>query len=315
VQQDKGSVALTGGTGFIGQHLVSALLREGWRVKALTRRPNALPANTSLQQITGVLEDPSALQTLVAGVDAVIHAGGRITALNLREFESANVIGTENLVWAAALQPRPPRIIHISSIAAREPQLSPYAATKRESENRLRDLGEALQWQVVRPPVVYGPGDRQTLMIFRQFKSGISLELGSDGRFSMIYVDDLIAAIMYLLRDSARKSEVFELDDGHRGGYCWDDVVTEASRKLQRKIRNIPVPKAVQYSVAAAASAVSAFTKRPPLLTRGKMNEFAHNDWIAKNNLLNEGSDWQSFINLREGISRTIDWYVAQGWL
>ena len=315
MQQFNGSVALTGGTGFIGHHLVSALVREGWRVKALTRQPGALPQNSNLQAVTGVLEDQSALHHLVAGVDAVIHVGGLIAARNLREFQSANVVGTENLIRAAAGQPRPPKVIYLSTMAAREPHLSAYAATKREGENRLCDLGQGLHWQIMRPPVVYGPGDKQTLKLFRQFKNGFALELGSGGRFSMIYVDDLISAILYLLQDLAWDSTIFELDDGHDNGYSWSDVVAEASRKLNRGVRNISVPTAVQHLIAMSGSAVSAVTKNPPTLSRGKINEFAHSDWVATNNLLSDAGDWKPTINLREGISRTIDWYVSQEWL
>lgn len=306
---------MTGSTGFIGQHLVTALVQGGWYVKALTRHPNALPENNTLLQITGVLEDRSALRNLVADVDAVLHVGGRITARNHQEFESANVLGTENLIRAAAEQPRPPTIIYLSTIAAREPHLSHYAATKREGENRLRNLGQSLHWQILRPPVVYGPGDKQTLQLFRQFNSGFSLQLGSNGRFSMIYVDDLISAILFILQNSAQNSAIFELDDGHPNGYSWDDVVTEASKKLKRKVRNFRVPIALQLLIAACGSAVSAATKNPPVLSRGKINEFAHADWIASNNLLSDAVDWRPKIGLREGISRTIDWYVSEGWL
>lgn len=315
MQQNHGSVALTGSTGFIGQHLVSALLHEGWRVKALTRQPNALPENSNLQQVTGALENRPALEDLVSGVDAVLHVGGRITARNRREFESANVIGTDNLIRAIAGQPRPPRIIYLSTIAAREPHLSSYAATKREGEKQFLSHDQALSWQILRPPVVYGPGDKQTLMLFRQFKSGFALDLGSGGRFSMIYVDDLVSALLSLLQDFPRKSAIFELDDGHPNGYCWDDVVTEASRKLDRRVRTIAVPKAVQYLIVASASAMSAVTRKPPVLSAGKLHEFAHPDWVATTNLLSDCSEWQPKINLREGISSTIDWYVSQGWL
>jgi nucleoside-diphosphate-sugar epimerase len=315
VQQNHGSVALTGGTGFIGQHLIDALAREGWRVKALTRHPGGLPENDKIQQVTGILEDPSALRELVTDVQAVIHAGGRITARNLNEFESSNVLGTENLIRAAVEQPNPPTVIYISTIAAREPHLSHYAATKREGETRLRNIGESLDWQIIRPPVVYGPGDKQTLKLFRQFKSGFALELGSGGRFSMIYVDDLISAILYVLNDFAQNSNIYELDDGHQNGYSWSEVVDEASRKLKRRVTNIAVPRGVQHLIAASGTIASAISKKPPILSRGKINEFAHTDWVAKSNLLSDFTDWQSNINLREGISRTIDWYVSHGWL
>jgi nucleoside-diphosphate-sugar epimerase len=315
MQQSLRSVAVTGGTGFIGQHLVSALIREGWHVKALTRHPNTLPENNNLLHVTGVLEDRAALYDLVTGVEAVIHVGGRITGRHLAEFESANVLGTENLIRAAVDQPRRPKIIYLSSLAAREPHLSHYAATKREGEYRLQILGQTLSWQILRPPVVYGPGDKQTLKLFRLFNRGFAFQPGSNGRFSMIYVDDLISAILYLLHDSAQNSAIFELDDGHQGGYSWNEVVTEASRKLERKVRNITVPTALLRMIAASGAVVSAVTRKPPILSQGKVNEFTHPDWVANANLLSDASDWQPFVNLREGISRTIDWYVSRGWL
>lgn len=315
MQRSVRSVAVTGATGFIGQHLVGALIREGWYVRALTRHPNALPENSNLLQVTGVLEDRSALYDLVAGVEAIIHAGGRITGRHRAEFESANVLGTENLIRAAVDQPQQPKIIYLSSLAAREPHLSHYAATKRDGENRLQNLGQALRWQILRPPVVYGPGDKQTLRLFRLFKRGYAFQPASGGRFSMIYVDDLVSAILYLLHDSAQVSAIFELDDGHQDGYSWNDVVTEASRKLDRRVRNITVPTSILRLIAASGTVISAVTRKPPILSQGKVNEFTHPDWVATTNLLSDISDWQSFVNLREGISRTIDWYVSRGWL
>lgn len=315
VQQVRGTIALTGGTGFIGQHLIKALICDGWRVKSLTRRPDPDLEADNFVQVKGVLEDLSALHELVADAQNIVHVGGRVTARNTREFESANVFGTENLVRAAANQPQPPTLIYLSTIAAREPHLSPYAATKREGENRLRDLGQPLRWNILRPPVVYGPGDKQTLQLFRQFKNGFALQMASGGRFSMIYVDDLVAAIMFILQDFGGNSAIFELDDGHLGGYCWNDVVTEAGRKLNRPIRNILVPTAIQYVIAAVSSTISTLTKKPPVLSRGKIAEFAHPNWIAANNSLNSRGDWRAKIDLREGISRTIDWYVSEGWL
>ena len=133
---------MTGGTGFIGQHLVRALIDDGWRVKSLTRHPDPGPVAPDLIQVEGVLEDRAALQKLVSESDVIIHAGGRITARKAQEFESVNVTGTENIVRAAAEQPNPPALIYLSTIAAREPLLSPYAATKREGENRLREHGK-----------------------------------------------------------------------------------------------------------------------------------------------------------------------------
>ena len=315
MQNIPGSVALTGGTGFIGQHLVRTLLRDGFHVRALTRKPNALPENINLQQITGVLEDQSALVELVSGTDAVIHVGGRIMGRNLREFESANILGTENLIRAVTDQPNKPKLIYISTLAAREPHLSHYAATKREGEIRCQTLGKTHNWQVIRPPVVYGPGDKQTLKLFKQFKNGFALRPKAGGRFSMIYVDDLIFAILYLLQDNSLKSAIFELDDGHQNGYSWDDIVAESRRKLRRNIRSFDVPTALLRVIGGFETIASSLTNTSPTLSRGKINEFTHSDWVANTNLLNQLSDWKSNVNLEEGISQTIDWYVSHKWL
>jgi len=315
VQNIPGSIALTGGTGFIGQHLISALLRDGFNVKALTRKPNALPENINLQQITGVLEDQLALVDLVSGTNAVIHVGGRIAGRNLREFESANILGTENLIRAATDQPDGPKLIYISTLAAREPHLSHYATTKKEGEIRFQALSAPNNWQILRPPVVYGPGDKQMLKLFKQFKNGFALRPKTSGRFSMIYVEDLVSAIMYLLKSSPQKPAIFELDDGHPNGYSWNEVVAEASQKLERNIRSFDVPTALLHLVGGFETIVSSITNTPPTLSRGKINEFTHPDWVATTNLLNNVSDWESNVNLQEGISRTIDWYVSRRWL
>jgi len=310
-----GTIALTGGTGFVGKQLINALVNEGWRVRALTRKPGLLPQNANIKEIHGVLEDKQTLFELVAGTDTVIHAGARLYGRNWREFESVNVNGTRNLINAIINQDQSPRIIYISSIAAREPSLSHYSASKRGGEKQLEDSTVSLNWQILRPPVVYGPGDKQTLNLFRQFSRGFSLELGSGGRFSMLYVDDLISAVRCLLLDKSRNSAIFELDDGHPGGYCWNDVVIEAGKKFDRTVKNIVVPKPAQYILATAASITATLVRNPPILNRGKINEMFHPDWISRNNLLNEATDWIPKVQLAEGISMTVDWYVEQGWL
>ena len=108
---------------------------------------------------------------------------------------------------------------------------------------------------------------------------------------------------------------IFELDDGHPGGYCWNDVVIEAGKKFDRTVKNIVVPKPAQYILATAASITATLVRNPPILNRGKINEMFHPDWISRNNLLNEVADWIPKVQLAEGISMTVDWYVEQGWL
>jgi 2-alkyl-3-oxoalkanoate reductase len=312
----RGLVALTGATGFVGRHLLRRLAAEGWRVRALTRRPGTLAAETeSVMPVVGDLDSEAALAELVAGVDAVVHCAGLVAARSAAEFQRVNTNGTARLLRAAAAGADRPRFLLISSLAAREPQLSPYASSKREAEEVLRRNAAGLAWQVLRPPVIYGPGDRATLPLFRQFSRGLVLRPAGAGRFSMLYVEDLAAAVAALLAQVAPAGHVMEIDDGSPGGYDWDGILAAAERQLGRRVRALTVPLPVQRLAAAAGSLGAAFTGRPPMLSQGKVNEIAHADWVCRHQLLGDCISWRPAVGLDEGFSRTTAWYKAAGWL
>ncbi len=312
----RGCVALTGGSGFVGGHIQQRLLAAGWQVKSLTRRDSSFSeAGSGLTPVKGDLDSSSALAELVSGADAVIHCAGLVAARRTGDFRRVNTEGTANLLKAATTGGHSPRFILISSLAAREPQLSPYARSKQQAEDRLRQIGTDLEWQVLRPPVVYGPGDRATLPLFSQFARGLALRPGGNGRFSMIYVEDLAAAAVDLLEQSLPSGQVMELDDGSQGGYGWDEVLAVAERQLGRRVRAVAVPYILQRLAAAASVAGAAVTGRAPMLSQGKVSEIAHPDWVSRNNLLSDFSSWRPVVGLDEGFSRTFAWYKAAGWL
>ena len=311
-----GCVALTGATGFVGGHILRQLVTEGWRVKALTRRKEALAdSDEAVTPVVGALESPAALADLVEGVEAVVHCAGLVAARRRDEFHAANAVGTENLLRAASADSGKPRFILISSLAAREPGLSPYAASKREAEDVLRrDAGE-IAWQILRPPVVYGPGDRATLDLFRQFHRGLALLPRSGGRFSMIYATDLAGAVAALLRADDLPPQIMELDDGKPDGYSWDEFLTIAEAQLGHKVRRIAVPQPLQRVVAAASVAVATVTGGIPFLSQGKVNEISHPDWVSRSNLLSEAVPWKPLVSFDQGFPMTLAWYKAAGWL
>jgi len=321
----RGCVALTGASGFVGGHLLHRLLAEGWQIRALARRPQALagklPQGAAVTLVPGDLESDSALAELVAGTTAVVHCAGLVAARSAAEFRRANAEGTARLAAAASLPGPGPapgdrrRFLLISSLAAREPQLSPYAASKRAAEAALEGAGAALDWQALRPPVVYGPGDRATLPLFRQFSRGMVLRPAGTGRFSMLYVEDLAAAVAGLLNQDAPQGAVLALDDGRPGGYGWPEVLASAEAQLRRRVRGVPVPQAVQRLAAAAAALGAAVRGRPAMLTQGKVNEIGHPDWVCHPPLLGDCISWRPAVGLDEGFSRTFAWYKAAGWL
>ena len=313
-------VALTGGTGFVGGHILRRLLAEGWRVRALTRRPDGLPKVDAalaarLTPVQGDLTSEDALAELVAGAGSVIHCAGLVAARRSAEFSQVNAEGTAQLLRALPAESGPRRIVLMSSLAAREPQLSPYAHSKREAEKILeRQVGKSSRL-ILRPPVVYGPGDRATLPLFRQFSRGFAVLPADAGRFSMLYVEDLAAATVAALAPELPAGSTLEPDDGREKGYGWADVLAAAERQIGRPIRTLTVPRAAQRLAAALSAAGALFTGRAPMLSQGKVNEIAHPDWVCRKTALEDCFSWRPAVGLDEGFSRTLAWYKAAGWL
>ncbi len=159
------TLAITGATGFIGAALLRKLAGHGWRVRALYRtRTGAMPGirtDNDMQWIQGSLADSESVARLVQGAEAVIHCAGAVRGASQEQFDRVNVAGVARLARAARHSRPMPRFLLISSLAAREPQLSFYAASKRGGEEVLRSTAQGMPWCVLRPPAVYGPGDRE----------------------------------------------------------------------------------------------------------------------------------------------------------
>lgn len=306
-------VAITGGTGFIGRCIVQRLLRDGWRVRALARRPDSAPGGVEV--IRGSLEDGASLRALVEAADAVVHCAGAIRACSKEAFVRVNRDGTLRLAEAVAAQPRPPRLLLMSSIAARAPEVSPYAATKRMAEDVVRrTLGDHAEFCIVRPPAVYGPGDRATLPIFRQIQRGLLLVPACDGRFSLLYVEDLADIVARLLDAPVWQGEIIEPDDG-RGGYCWTDLARIAGAHLNKPIRTVPVPRLALWLPAALTQAMGALLRRAPMMSLGKVRELYHADWVCRSpsEMLSLAAPGR--IAFDSGFATTLAWYRQRGWL
>lgn len=298
------TVAVTGASGFVGQALVAQLLESGWRVRALVHRQTLPLRHQALETVTGGLHDDASLQQLLAGADAVVHVAGRVRGRTEQDFRPINADGAERIARIALAQPRPPRLILISSLAAREPGLSPYAASKREGEVRLASVAEgtALSWAVLRPPAVYGPGDRELLPLFNTMAWGLTPLLGSPGaRASLLHVSDLATAVLSLLDSEARGT--YEIHDGRSEGYSWEDIATivEDVTGRGRGLR-LRVPGALLRGLAAANLLAARLFGYLPMLTPGKVNELRHPDWVCDNTEFSRATGWQPTITLRDGL-------------
>lgn len=309
--ENRPTIALTGATGFIGNTLVPCLYEAGWQVRALVRpgsRAKATPKLTA-QWVEGSLEDLDSLRGLVAGADAVVHGAGAVRGLTQAQFNKVNVDGVAHLVQAAIEQKPKPRFLLVSSLAARQPELSPYAASKRQGEETLASMATDMEWIALRPPPVYGPGDKEMLPLFRWTGRGIAPILGpSDARVSLLYVEDLAGAVVDWLEKGQGIQGVFELHDGQVGGYTWNDVMDIAARLCQRRIVRIPVPEAFLGLVARLSVLVSRLGGHAPMLTPGKVRELRHPDWVCDNDALTRAIGWAPRFSLAEGLRRTPGW-------
>ena len=304
-------VAVTGASGFVGPHLVGALSRRGWKVRLLLRRWSPLPslAGVEAEIVWGDLDDEAALGRLVEGVDAVVHAAGLIKARRASDFMTVNRDGTARLAGLAAHA----RFLLLSALAAREPVLSPYGASKRAAEQAL--TGRIGPWLAVRAPAVYGPGDRETLSYFKTAERGLAPEpMETGARLSLIHVADLAEALALALATPV-PAAVYEIDDGRPGGYGYADMAAAAGAALGRRLTRLPVPRTVMAAVAGMNSLWQSLGGATRILTPGKVAEIFHSDWVAHDCRLAEAMAFQAQYDLKTGFDDAVRWYRAHGWL
>jgi nucleoside-diphosphate-sugar epimerase len=293
-------IAVTGGTGFVGSRLLAVLAGAGHEVRALTRKPMADAAG--LTWVSGSLEDASALARLADGATALIHVAGVLKA-DAAGFEAGNVRGTA-AVLDAARDRGVRRFVHVSSLSAREPQLSRYGASKARSEEVVRDSG--LDFAIVRPPAVYGPGDRETLDLFRMAKRGLIL-LPPEGRLSLIHADDL-AQLMIALAVSKAPPPVTEPDDGKPGGWTHRELAQALGEAVGRKAIALSMPRG---AVRLGALLDGLIRGDKAKLTPDRAAYFCHPDWVVDPKLAPPPALWAPAIASGEGLRATAEWYRA----
>lgn len=299
-------LAVTGGTGFVGSRLLEIAADDGHRVRALTRR--AAEARPNVEWVPGALDQPTALGELVAGADAVIHVAGVISGRTAEDFDRCNVDGTRALL-AAAEAGGVRRFVYVSSLAARKPDLSLYGASKSKSEELV--AGSGLPFAIVRPPAVYGPGDEETLELFRMARLGVVL-LPPEGRLSLIHVEDLARLLLALAEASAPSGLIVEPDDGRRGGWSHTEFAAAIRGAVGSRGISLSVPPGLMRLAARADRLLRGDRAK---LTADRAAYFCHPDWVVERAHAAPDHLWRPRIATRDGLAATAQWYRAQGWL
>lgn len=301
-------VAITGATGFVGSATLDAALHRAFGVRALTRSEQKL--RDRVDWVRGTLDDSAALAQLVERCEAVIHIAGLTNTPNPGRFEAANVTGTANMI-AAAKDAGVERFVFVSSLSAREPDLSAYGASKAKAERLVQESG--LDWTIVRPPGVYGPGDRDYLDLFKAAKLGV-VPVPRQGRSSLIHVEDLARLLVALApANPVTRHQTYEPWDDNAFGYDH----SELAKLIGEAVGNpnafpVPLPAGVMRLAAQIDGAIRGPKAK---LTADRVGYMTHPDWVCDMKKAPPLSLWQAVWSGPEGLEMTANWYREKGWL
>ncbi len=302
----RGTLAITGATGFVGRALLPLAVEAGWHVRALTRSPQ--PPQEGVTWITGALDLISSLNTLSQGSNAIIHVAGVVTAVNRAGFAAGNVDGTRNMIAAAAVN-RVKRFVHVSSLSAREPDLSDYGWSKAEAETLVAKSG--LDWTIIRPPAIYGPGDREMLDLFKMAKLGFVAQ-SPTRRLSLIEVSDLARLLLILVDSPETIQALHEADDGHAGGWERHEFVQMIADSLGKSAVTLGLPGPLLRLAARIDEWARGSGAK---LTRDRAAYLCHPNWVISDANRVPATIWKAQIDTPSGLRATAAAYRAAGWL
>ncbi len=321
---------VTGASGFIGSHLLEALLARGVAVRCLLRPTSDRRwlAGLDYEEVVGALDERPALARAVEGVDVVYHCAGAVKARNAAAYHRANARGTADLADACLARGTPPLFVYVSSQAAAGPcrdgasaretfacePITDYGKSKLEGERALAARGDALPFVVLRPSAVYGPRDKEMFVFFKFIARGIEPALGWADRYvSLCYISDLVAAAMAAGEVVRARGQTYFI--AHDEVWDWRGVSGVVAAAAGVKTRRVMVPKALLFGAATLAELAATFTGRAATLNWGKARDLAQERWVCDATKAKNELGFTPAVGLAAGAALTVAWYRDQGWL
>jgi nucleoside-diphosphate-sugar epimerase len=325
-------VLVTGATGFLGSHVAEQLARQGHAVRVLVRRTSdrSFLKGFEKEEAMGDVTQPASLAAAVESVEAIVHAAGLVKARSLAEYEAVNAGGTANLLAALGQAQGLRRFVLISSLAAHGPSedgrprpvqappapVTAYGRSKLSAEEMVHAWArDGRPATIIRPPVIYGPRDRQFLPFFRLARWRLAPLLG-DGTnvVSCVYVEDAArAAAQAAAAGDDAPSGTYFLDDG--AVYTWRDLLAAVEQAVGEKALRIPSPPWAFAAAALVAELYGRLRRRAVTFSRDKVLEMRQRYWVCSHEEIARDLGWQPQVRLSEGAALTAAWYRQYGWL
>ncbi|MEN2995298.1 MAG: NAD(P)-dependent oxidoreductase [Thermodesulfovibrio sp.] len=316
---------ITGATGFIGSHLVEALIRENFDVYCIVRNPLKLRflQGLNIKIIQGDCSKKETIEKIDWDFDYVFNLAGITKAVHSEEFFQSNYIGTKNLVeLVAERNPSIKRFVHVSSLAAVGPckeevpvtentepsPVSDYGRSKLLGEKAVMFFKDKIPITIIRPPAVYGPRDVDFLTFFKMIKLGIVFYF-VDGLYSMIYIDDLINGIITASKSENAVGEIFFIADSQP--YNTHQIVEAISEALGKRPLKIKIPKKIGKFF------IGVFQKfdKKSIINSDKLKELTQPCWVCSTKKAEQLLGFKTKINLKEGMAWTAKWYKMHQWI
>ncbi len=330
-QEGSRRVLVTGGTGFVGSHLVERLLKNGYAVTCLVRDPLHLRwlEGMDVQLAQGDCTQYESLTGAVQGVSIVFHCAGLTKATHIRDYYIVNHLGTKNLLEACArYNPGIEKFVLVSSQAAAGPSpdgcpvkdvdvphpVSDYGRSKLLAEDEVRGYKDLYPTVILRPSSVYGPRDVDVYELFSWANRGLTLEItGEDRYLNLCYVEDLTAAILLAAEHEMLSGSVYFVAENR--AYSWPEIKGLLLSTGHVKARTIKIPYAAAYLIGLAFETVSLIAKKPAIMSRQKVREAAQRYWLCDVSKTEKDLRFRAEYPLEKGLELTWQWYRKKQWL
>lgn len=325
-------VLITGGNGFIGSHLVEALVRKGYQVRCLIRKTSNLRwlKDVSVEYVYGEVRDPSSLAGAANGMDYVYHIAGVVEAKEAETFYEVNVQGT-GLLLQTCLEHAPnlKRFVYASSQSAAGPctkgecvdesdpprPITHYGRSNLQAEEKVLSYKEKIPVTIIRPPAVYGPRDTMVLSYFQIVKKGIKplLGLGRKKYITLCFVEDLVRGFIMAAESQRAAGQTYYIGD--EKPYSRAEVLDAIAEVLSVRAVTLHVPDFFAQAAAGFSPLLSRIAPKSATLSWGKARELVQRYWLCDPSKAKRDFGFESQVGLKEGLRITADWYREQGWL